>query len=180
MHPVLPFTAEKVWDLLNLSGKAVEQNWDDAGKLLLPDAHVINQPKILFKKIEDEVIEKETNKLSNIGKTQSQDEFISFEEFQKIDLRIATITKAEKVPKTDKLIKLKIQVGKISKTIVAGIAEHYDIDNLINKQIVVVNNLQPTTIRGIESQGMLLAARENGQLTLLTPDNNIADGSKIS
>ena len=71
-------------------------------------------------------------------------------------------------------------MGNISKTIVAGIAEHYEPNNLIGKQIVVVNNLQPTTIRGIESQGMLLAARENNQLTLLTTDINIDNGSKIS
>jgi methionyl-tRNA synthetase len=134
----------------------------------------------MFSKIEDNIIEKEIDKLNDTGKSQKEIEHISFEEFQKIDLRIATIKEAEKVKKTDKLLKLKIQVGSQTKTIVAGIAQHYDPNELIGKQIVVVNNLQSTTIRGIESQGMLLAARENDQLTLLTTDANIGDGSKIS
>jgi len=180
MHPVLPFTAKKVWKLLNLSGSVEDQKWDDAANMNLVEEHETNKPKILFTKIEDEVIEKEIEKLKKTGEDQPQTEYVSFEEFQKIDLRVATITEAEKVKKTDKLIKLKIEIGNATKTIVAGVAEHYDSENLIGKQIVVVNNLQPTTIRGIESQGMLLAARENDQLTLLTTDNNINSGSKIS
>lgn len=180
MQPVLPFTSQKVWQLLNLSGHSSEQNWDDAGNLILPEKHSINKPKILFSKIEDSVIEQEIKKLHSAEDNQPANETISFSDFQKMDLRIATIKEAEKVPKTDKLLKLKIQVGKTNKTIVAGIAEYYDPLNLIGKQIVIVNNLQNTTIRGIESQGMLLAAKENGKLTLLTPDINIADGSKIS
>jgi methionyl-tRNA synthetase len=180
MHPVLPFTAQKVWELLNLPGTVEEQNWDDAANINLSEGHLINKPKILFAKIEDDVIEQEIEKLNDTGKMQPQSENISFEEFQKIDLRVATIKEAEKVKKTDKLLKLKIEVGDITKTIVAGIAEHYEPENLIGKQIVVVNNLQPATIRGIESQGMLLAARENNQLTLLTTDININNGSKIS
>lgn len=180
MHPVLPFTSQKVWDLLNLPGNVKEQNWNDAAKTNLPEGHSTNKPKIMFSKIEDNIIEKEIDKLNDTGKSQKEIEHISFEEFQKIDLRIATIKEAEKVKKTDKLLKLKIQVGSQTKTIVAGIAQHYDPNELIGKQIVVVNNLQSTTIRGIESQGMLLAARENDQLTLLTTDANIGDGSKIS
>jgi methionyl-tRNA synthetase len=180
MHPVLPFTAQKVWELLNLNGKVEEQSWYDAAKTEMREGHLTNKPKILFTKIEDEVIEKEIKKLENAGEEKSQTEYISFEEFQKIDLRVATIKEAEKVKKTDKLLKLKIEVANTTKTIVAGVAEYYKPENLIGKQIVVVNNLQPTTIRGIESQGMLLAARENDQLTLLTTDNIIKSGSKIS
>ena len=180
MHPVLPFTSQKVWDLLNLPGNVEEQNWNDAAKTNLPVGHSINKPKIMFTKIEDDMIEKEIDKLNDTGKSQEKVEYVSFEEFQKIDFRIATIKEAEKVKKTDKLLKLKIQVGNETKTIVAGIAQHYDPNELIGKQIIVVNNLQSTTIRGIESQGMLLAARENDQLTLLTTDTNIGDGSKIS
>jgi len=180
MHPVLPFTAQKVWKLLNLSGNVEDQNWDDSAKTDLVGGHLTNKPKILFTKIEDEVIEKEIEKLKKTGDDLPQTEYVSFEEFQKIDLRVATIKEAEKVKKTDKLINLTIEVGDTTKTIVAGVAEHYKPEDLVGKQIVVVNNLQPTTIRGIESQGMLLAARENDQLTLLTTDSNINSGSKIS
>jgi len=180
MHPVLPFTAQKVWGLLNLSGSIEEQHWDDAAKIELIEGHETNKPQILFTKIEDKVIEKEIEKLKNTDEEQQKTEYLSFEEFQKLDLRVATVKEAEKVKKTDKLLKLKIEVGKTTKTIVAGVAEHYEPEKLIGKQIIVVNNLQPTTIRGIESQGMLLAAREDNQLTLLTTDNNINSGSKIS
>jgi methionyl-tRNA synthetase len=180
MHPVIPFTSQKVWELLNLPGSVDEQNWNDAVQMDLSEGHLINKPKILFTKIEDTVIEKEIEKLNNAEENVSKNEFISFEEFQKIDLKVATIIEAEKVQKTDKLLKLKIQVGNKLKIIVAGIAEHYIPKDLIGKQIIVVNNLQPTKIRGIESQGMLLAARENDRLTLLTTDININNGSKIS
>jgi methionyl-tRNA synthetase len=180
MHPVLPFTAQKVWEFLNLPGNVEDQNWDDAANLNLQVNHRIKKSEILFTKIEDEMIEKEIEKLNNTETASEETKYVSFEEFQKIDLRVATIKEAEKIKKTDKLVKLKIQVGDHTKTIVAGIAEHYDPNILIGKQIVVVNNLQPTTIRGIESQGMLLAAREKNQLTLLTTDINIGDGSKIS
>jgi methionyl-tRNA synthetase len=180
MHPVLPFTAQKTWELLNLKGKVEEQNWDDAANLTLKTGNVVNKAKILFTKIEDDVIEKEINKLQNTSVEQISHNTISFEEFQKMDLRVATILEAVKVEKTDKLLKLKIEVGKQQKTIVAGIAQHYETEKLIGKQIIVVNNLQPTTIRGIQSQGMLLAAREENQLTLLTTDNKIKNGSKIS
>lgn len=108
-------------------------------------------------------------------------EKISFSDFQKIDLKVAKILQAEKVEGSHKLLKLTISLGNTEKTIIAGIGEYYSPENLINKEIVVVANLESKTIKGIESQGMLLAATDQeGKISLLIPDQYIEPGSKIS
>ncbi|MFC2088791.1 methionine--tRNA ligase, partial [Calditrichota bacterium] len=185
IHPVLPFTSQAVWDLLNLHGNIEDQTWEDAAEIKLEGGHQINKPEILFKKIEDHVIEEEIKRLkkiqNNVQDIAQEKDTITYDDFQKIDLRIAEIINAEKVKKTDKLVKLTIEVGNEERTIVAGIAEHYLPENLIGKKIVVVYNLEPSKIRGITSQGMLLAARdENDNLTLLTTDFDIISDSKVS
>jgi methionyl-tRNA synthetase len=119
------------------------------------------------------------------GETESDTEvdgagLVDISEFGKLDLRTATIEKAEKVKKADKLLRLEINIGGEMRQIVAGIAEHYKPEELIGKTIVVVTNLKPATIRGIESRGMLLAARKDGTLTLVTVADTIAPGAKIS
>ncbi len=185
MHPVLPFTSQKVWDLLNLRGKPEEQFWDNAAEIKLDAGQGINKPTILFKKIEDKSIDREIEKLKEIQNNAQSDSVeesaIDYNYFQKIDLRVAEILQAEKVKKTDKLVQLKIKIGNENRTIVAGVAEHYSPEDLIGKKIVVVYNLEPSKIRGINSQGMLLAARDgDGNLALLTTDNEIDSGSKVS
>lgn len=185
IHPVLPFTSQKVWNLLNMDGNIQDQSWDNAAEIKLNVGHTINQPEILFKKIEDHIIDIEIERLKKIQNnavtTNEEKETITYDEFQKIDLRIAEIVHAEKIKKTDKLVKLNIKIDKEERTIVAGIAEHYLAENLIGKKIVVVYNLEPAKIRGITSHGMLLAARDNkDKLTLLTTDNDIVSGSKVS
>jgi len=185
MHPVLPFTGQKVWKLMNLPGIVEKQSWDDCAKIELKDGHQIDKPEILFKKIEDKIIEQEIERLQKVQvkgqQKPSETRTISFEEFKNIDLRVAEILTAEKVQKADKLLKLSIKIGSEERTLVAGIAEHYKPEDLPGKRIVVVYNLEPTKIRGMESQGMLLAAKdEKGGLTLLTTDEVIAAGSKIS
>jgi methionyl-tRNA synthetase len=105
---------------------------------------------------------------------------ISINDFTKLDLRVAEIKSAEKVPETDKLLKLTIDLGIETREIVAGIAEHYKPEELIGKKIIVLINLEPRTIRGIKSNGMLLAAQNNDKLSLLTVDRDIDNGAKIS
>lgn len=105
---------------------------------------------------------------------------VSIEDFKGIDLRTAVILEAEPVPETDKLMKLQIDVGKEKRQLVAGIAQHYKADELIGKTIVIVANLQPATIRGVKSQGMLLAVRDGKKLSILTPDTEVKPGKRIS
>jgi methionyl-tRNA synthetase len=105
--------------------------------------------------------------------------YASFEEFSKLDLRVATIVEVEKVPNATKLLKLTISLGEETRTILAGIAEMYEPDELKGKQIVVIANLQPRRMRGIESQGMLLAADVNGQAIILQPETEVPAGTKV-
>jgi len=106
-------------------------------------------------------------------------ENINFEEFQKIDLRVGKIIEAEKIEGTDKLLKLKVDLGEEKRQLVAGIAKFYQPEDLIGKEIVVVANLEPKTLRGVESQGMLLAADVEGKPVLLKPDQEVPPGTKI-
>ena len=106
-------------------------------------------------------------------------ENINFEEFQKIDLRVGKIIEAEKIEGTDKLLKLKVDLGEEERQLVAGIAKFYQPEDLIGKEIVVVANLEPKTLRGVESQGMLLAADVEGKPVLLKPDEEVPPGTKV-
>lgn len=107
-------------------------------------------------------------------------ELITIDEFRRLDLRVGEVTSCEKVEGTDKLLKLTVDLGTETRQLVAGIARHYETENLLGKQIVVVCNLQPAVIRGVESQGMLLAAQDGQVLGVLTPDRRVQNGSKIS
>ncbi|OQX87137.1 methionine--tRNA ligase [candidate division KSB1 bacterium 4484_87] len=186
-EPVLPFTARRIWKMLNVENS---QTWDDATKLTLDDGAEIQPAEILFTKIEDDVIQKEIERLQQAGapneqkaveKKETEMERISFDDFKKVELRVATILEAKKVEKADKLLQLQIDLGEEKRQIVAGIAQHYSPEELVGKRIIVVANLEPAKIRGVESNGMLLAASDSeGNLTLLTVDNEIANGSKIS
>ena len=184
LGPFLPFTVEKMKEFLNFSGGG----WEKIGqKDLLSAGHKINKSSLLFEKIEDEIIEKQINKLIQTRKTSEnktvvmeQKETISFEDFTKVDIRTATVLEAEKVPKTGKLLKLKISTGIDERTLVAGIAEHFDPSEIIGKQISIVLNLQPRKIRGIESQGMILMAETSeGKLVFISPTEKIPNGSTV-
>ncbi|MFQ5823375.1 MAG: methionine--tRNA ligase [bacterium] len=195
MAPFMPYTAEKLWQLLNLKGSVQDQNWFQAGNNIVESGHALKKPKILFSKIEDKIIEEEIQKLKNTSQThevqetskkekQVQEEeanLISINEFKKVDLRVVKILKAERVENADKLLRLEVDLGEEQRQIVAGIAEYYTPESLLGKVIIVVVNLQPAKIRGLESQGMLLAAEDDsGNLSLVTVDKEIASGSKIS
>ena len=193
MSPFLPFSAQKAWNMLNLEGEVEKQSWDESGKTDLPAGHELGKPKILFKKIDDAVIEKEVEKLEKIAaktdkpaeekpkmETAKEDERISIDTFAKVDLRVAEVLAAEKVEGADKLLKLQIRLGEKTRQIVAGIAQHYNPDDLVGKKVVVVANLKPAKIRGQESQGMLLAAVEDGgQLSLVVPEREVGLGTKV-
>ncbi len=185
LEPFLPFSMKKLREWLGID----KLQWDEAGKndLLLP-GHVINKPGLLFEKIEDDAINKQIDKLmaskksneaANSGVVPAKDQ-VSFDDFSKIDIRTATVLEAEKVPKTTKLLKLKIDTGLDVRIIVSGIAEHYEPQAMIGKQICIVANLEPRKIKGIESKGMILMAEDkNGKMVLVSPSGKVSNGSTV-
>jgi len=185
LEPFLPFSMKKLREWLNL-GKI---SWQDSGNTsILQKNHQVNKGGLLFEKIEDDAINRQIEKLllakkineSGTIKTLPLKETVSYEEFTKIDIRTATVLEAEKVPKTAKLLRLKIDCGADVRTIVSGIAEFYTPESLIGKRILIVANLEPRTIKGIESKGMILMAEDsNGKLVLVSPAENINDGSIV-
>jgi len=184
-EPFLPFSMEKLRGWINFN----ELKWSEAGKTdLLITGHVINKPGLLFEKIEDEDITKQINKLmatkkaneTEGAKTAPGKDAITFDDFTKIDIRTATILEAEKVPKTTRLLKLKIDTGLDIRTIVSGIAEYYEPEAIIGNQISIVANLEPRKIKGIESKGMILMAEDkDGKLVMIAPAKNVSNGSMI-
>ncbi len=184
--PFLPFTSEKLKTILQLG----EHQWADAGRHDLIEAnHLLNPASFLFEKIEDKEIEAQVQRLLDIKKQNEianksaspAKENISFEDFAKIDIRTGTILEAEKVAKTKKLLKLKVDTGIDTRTIVSGIAEYYEPQNIIGKKVSVLVNLAPKQLRGIESQGMILMAENaDGSLHFVLPDSDeIKNGSEI-
>jgi methionyl-tRNA synthetase len=184
-EPFLPFSMEKLRGWINITNPV----WSNAGKTgLLAPGHQTSKPELLFGKIEDSAINYQIEKLLNTKKANesaaakvvpSKDP-VSFDDFSKIDIRTATILEAEKVPKTTKLLKLKIDTGIDIRTIVSGIAEYYEPHSIIGKQISIVANLEPRKIKGIESKGMILMAEDkNGNLVLVSPADKVANGSMI-
>jgi methionyl-tRNA synthetase len=175
----------KLRTLINLN----ELKWENAGKSdLLPPGHIINKPELLFEKIEDEEITLQVDKLLATKKANEVTdaditpgkEPVTFDDFTKIDIRTATILEAEKVPRTTKLLKLKIDTGIDIRIIVSGIAEYYEPEAIIGKQISIVANLEPRKIKGIESKGMILMAEDkNGKLVMVAPADKVSNGSMI-
>jgi methionyl-tRNA synthetase len=184
-EPFLPFSMKKLRGWINLD----ELKWENAGKTdLLTPGHKISRPDLLFEKIEDEEIKRQVDKLlltkkanEEAGaKTNPGKESVTFDDFSRLDIRTATILEAEKVPKTNKLLKLKIDTGLDIRTIVSGIAEYYDSASIIGKQISIVANLEPRMIKGIESKGMILMAEDkNGKLVMVNPVEKVSNGSMI-
>ena len=181
MQPILPHTSQKLAKMMNLESVA----WDLAGSSFLEIGHHIEKAELLFEKIEDNVIELQIQKLSANQKQQSQSvealkEVVSFDDFSKLDIRIATVLEAEKVPKTSKLLKLKLDTGLDKRTVVSGIAEFYKPEDLIGKQVCLLANLAPRSLKGIESQGMILTAENpDGSLSLLNPEKLASNGATV-
>ncbi|GAB4337162.1 MAG: methionine--tRNA ligase [Calditrichia bacterium] len=188
MNPILPFTSQKIWNMLQLEGNADCAEWDRIGEQAIPDGHELGEIEILFQKIPDKVIAAEIEKWQKMGeepaekpeKAEPEEAQISFEEFMKVQLRTARVLEAEKVKKADKLLKLKIEVGNETRQIVAGVAQHYTPEEMVGKTIVIVANLKPAKIRGIESQGMLLAVKDGENLKLVTADGDVNSGCPVN
>lgn len=183
--PFLPYTYDKLQKLLNLPivdfNQLLEPN---ASVCLLNPGHWVEKPFVLFPKLTDEWAEQQTEKLHNKNKPQINilpfKEPIPYSDFEKLDIRVGTIISAQKVPKTDKLLELHISDGIQTRTIVSGIAEHFTPEELHQKQIVFIANLEPRKIKGIVSHGMLLTAQDpDGKLHLVSPQNCIPDGSIV-
>jgi methionyl-tRNA synthetase len=181
-QPFLPHTAEEVWKMMELEGSLKDQNWDAAGKLGVHANHLIGKPKVLYKKIEDTDIADFEKKYLNSKKDEKMEttNFVEFDEFKKIELRVGKIISAEDHPKADKLLVLKVDLGEPTpRQIVAGIKNNYTKEELVGKTVSVVANMKPAELRGIKSEGMLLAADVDGKAVLLKPDREAPVGSKI-
>ena len=157
---------------------------------LLPEGHQLGEPELLFSKIEDSVVEAQVKKLEDTRKANDAEKAAhnvapqkaecSFEDFEKMDIRTATVLEAERVPKTDKLLKLTIDTGIDKRVIVSGIAEYYTPEQMVGRQICILANLAPRKIRGIESKGMILMARQgDGKMRFVTPQETLANGAEI-
>ena len=185
LEPFLPFSMEKLRGFLNFE----RMDWNKFGNTeLLPVGHQLNKPELLFEKIEDATIESQIKKLLDTKKAndaakataKQAKENCSFDDFLKMDIRTGTILEAEAVPKTKKLLKLKIDTGIDKRTVVSGIAEYYHPENIIGKQVSILVNLEPRKIRGIESQGMILMAEDvDGSLKFVSPVDKVKNGSEV-
>ncbi|TKC04868.1 methionine--tRNA ligase [Pedobacter frigoris] len=185
IEPFLPFTADKLMKMLNYGGYL----WEDAGKMnLLHRGHQLNEPVLLFEKIEDEAVQAQIDKLNqskadNISATAVAapvKDNIQFEQFGAIDIRVATIVAAEKVEKTKKLLKLTLDTGIDQRTVVSGIAEYYKPEAIIGQQVSLIVNLAPREIKGILSQGMILMSEDaDGKLAFVAPVQSHQNGSVI-
>ena len=184
--PFLPFTADKLSAILKLP----TLNWKDAGSAdLLPANHVLGESALLFEKIEDDVIARQLQKLNeklkavelaSLPVTPSKPEIV-YDDFTKMDIRIGTVVKAEKMEKSKKLLKLQVDTGLDTRTILSGIAEHYSPEEMVGKQVTLLINLAPRKMMGIESQGMILMAEDkDGKLRLLQPSVSVSNGSGVS
>ena len=185
IEPFMPFSAAKILSML-----AVEKfGWDSLGSMeLVAEGHTIGTPSLLFEKIEDETIQRQLDKLeatkaANAAaevKAEPQKEVCTFDDFQKMDIRVSTILAAEKVAKTKKLLKLTVDTGIDQRTIVSGIAEHFTPEELVGQQVLVLVNLQPRELKGILSQGMILMAEDaTGKLRLVQPSEAVKAGSMV-
>jgi methionyl-tRNA synthetase len=199
-QPFLPFTAKKICHLLKVVDKILD--WENAGSLkLLSVGYTLRAPELLFRKIEDEEIAAQIQKLNDAAQLKKMETTptttstsapttsaiaavkpeIVFDDFAKIDLRVGTIVAASKVEKADKLLQLSVDLGFETRTIVSGIAQHFEPESIVGKQVTVVVNLAPRKMRGIESNGMILMAEDaNGKLHFVNPSDNINPGSGVS
>ena len=184
-EPFLPFSSERLRGMLGIS----EVEWDRLGAVdLLSEGHRLGEPALLFEKIEDCVVEEQVQKLLDTKKANEAANYkaepirenIPFEQFEKLDIRVGTVLNCEKVKKSKKLLKFEIADGLENRTIVSGIAQHYNPEDLIGKQVCFVANLAPRTINGIESQGMILSAVNfDDSLSVVTVDRQVVPGSTV-
>ncbi|MGB2869376.1 MAG: methionine--tRNA ligase [Bacteroidota bacterium] len=185
LEPVIPHLSKRIWTMLNCPAPSQEQGWESAAEMLLPMGHVLNKSEILVSKIEDKEIDRLLHFLDKGGAVtqpvvQTDKGMMTIDDFRKLDLRVARVVAAERVPKSEKLLKLQIEIGTETRQVVAGISQYYQPEDLLNKLVVVVANLQPAKIMGQESRGMVLAANDsNGKITLVTLAGEVPTGSIV-
>lgn len=185
-EPFLPFASEKILNMMKVD--KIDWNTLETTDELVAEGHQLGKSELIFGKIEDEAVEAQINKLQESKaknnmtnpNAEPQKELISFDDFQKMDIRIGTILEAKKVEKADKLFELKVDTGMDVRTIVSGIAEHFTLEEVVGKQAMVLANLAPRKIRGIESHGMLLFAdKADGKLTFVNPEAETPNGVQV-
>ena len=183
-EPFLPFTSAKLQKMININNV----KWADGGRAdLLASGQLLNKPELLFERIEDKEIEAQIQKLLDTkieneaaAPAKPSKPVIEFDDFAKMDIRIGTILEAEKVAKTKKLLKIIVDTGIDKRTVVSGIAEFYNPQDIINKKVSILVNLAPRKLRGIESQGMILMAEDNdGKLCFVAPTEDVNNGSEV-
>lgn len=184
--PIIPDTAQKIWQMLGMKDEIAKGNWDEIHSQRVPTHQKLAEPVILFRKVEDAEIEEQIEKLGKaVKKMETTLNFeplktqVTYDDFDKLDFRIAQVLEAVKLPKSKKLLKLHVDLGFEKRTIVSGIALTYEPEQLIGKKVVIVANLAPATIMGVESQGMILAASLGTQLEL-PQIQNLPPGSRVS
>ena len=184
--PFLPMSSERLCQMLQIA----LPSWEDLGRAdLMPVGHALGEARLLFEKIEDEVIEAQVQKLL---KTKEENEAaetkaapvaapIAFEDIQKLDIRVGTVLECTKVPKADKLLQFRLDDGLGGRTIISGLAEHYAPEDLVGKQVCFIANLPPRKLRGVESEGMILSTLDaaTGKLHIITPQQGVAPGSEV-
>ncbi|NDV63721.1 methionine--tRNA ligase [Bacteroides sp. 224] len=184
-EPFLPFSSQKLRDMLNMSSF----EWTQLGQTdLLSAGHQLNKAELLFEKLEDDVIEAQVQKLLDTKKANEEANYkanpirenIDFEDFTKLDIRVGTVLECQKVPKADKLLQFKIDDGLETRTIVSGIAKHYQPEELVGKQVCFIANLAPRKLKGIVSEGMILSAENSdGSLAVVMPQKEVKPGSEV-
>jgi methionyl-tRNA synthetase len=182
MSPVIPGSCERIWHMLGLPGEAARGPWDSAGELALPEGHRLGTAEILFTKIEDSMIESDSVVPPGppAPPPGTVPEKITIDDFRKIDLRVGKVLRCEQVAKSEKLLKLQVEIGPEQRQIVAGIARHYRPEDLVGKLVVVVYNLLPATLMKEESHGMVLAASDaDGKLVIVTPESPVQSGAPV-
>jgi methionyl-tRNA synthetase len=191
-EPFLPFTSAKLKGILNISTSELETSWNEVAKknVLLAANHQINAAELLFAKIDDKEIQAQLDKLEATKKANEaankvitpQKDIATFEDFTKLDIRVGTIVEAEKMPKTKKLLVLKVDTGLDTRTIVSGIAESFKPEEVVGKRVTVLINLAPRKLRGVESEGMILMTEtQEGKLVFVNPDEEgVTNGGVIS
>ena len=185
--PFLPFTSGKIYEMLGIEQLSWELAMDQT---VLPAGRKINQASLLFEKIEDEVVDSQINKLiatrnqnqmekeNNLPKIKNE---INYDDFSKLDIRVGEIKSAEMIPKSNKLLKLVVDIGVETRTVLSGIAQQYAPEEVVGKKVILLSNLRPRNMMGIESQGMILMSEDrDGKILFLTPDGNAENGSVIS
>lgn len=187
IEPFMPFSAARILGMLS----AEPFGWERLGSMeMLAAGHRIGEPALLFEKIEDEVIDRQLAKLAATKElnaraeaeknVEKQKDTVQFDDFGRMDIRVATVLAAEKVAKTKKLLKLTVDTGIDRREIVSGIAEHFAPEELVGRQVLVLVNLAPRTLKGIESRGMILMAEDaDGKLRLLQPDAAAMNGAVV-